>query len=236
MSAAGAGSVGRQQRPMSGKMLKKHASSPGWGKRILELDNDLGILYVYKSDTDRQRKTPAHLYALADMESVEALDNGAVSHCIVCRLRLKPGEVRPTYMPSAVTSLYGCSSAQEQTAWVDSLSARIATARKRGARHLEVPIPDTRGATLDVELKNWDNQPIGVMIHGLSKTSPLSQAGLVHGDVIISVDDQACLSHKHAVELLEGQTKALSLIVWQSNAAPKDEDDDEEKEEAVAVT
>ena len=231
MSAA-AGSGGGQQRPMSGKVLKRHRTSMGWGKRILEFDNDLGILYVYKSDTDKQRKTPAHLYALAGLESVEALDNPAVRHGVVVRRLTKPGEVHAATMPSATTSVYSCSSAQEQTAWVDTLSARIATARKRGARHLEVPAGSC--ATLDVELKNWDNQPIGVVIHGLSKSSPLSQAGLVQGDSIISVNGNACLSHPHAVELLDG-TKALSLIVWQPNTPPKGEDDDEEKEEAVAV-
>ena len=100
---------------------------------------------------------------------------------------------------------------------------------------------------LGVQLSNWPDQPIGVVIEGLSKSSPLAEAGLAGGDVIISVDGQACLSHSHAVELLKQSSQMLCLIVWQpglvsrytheqEKAKAENETDDETGlEEAVAV-
>lgn len=186
---------------LRGRLLKRHRTSRGWGKRIVEVDDELGLFFIYNSDTDRQRKTPAHLYALSEFESVAEEPNNAVSHCFSCQLRNEP---KPF--------IYGCSSALDRNVWVDGLRARMAIARERGASQLQVgPLPGDWSAT-DLLLSNWADQPIGVVIDGLSKASPLAQAGLAGGDVIISVDGQACLSHAHASQLL-GQSTQIRVVV-----------------------
>jgi len=220
-SNAGAGAADNQALllPLSGKVLKRHLSSRGWGKRILEMDDSLGILYVYRTELDRQRKTPAHLVTCCDhMEAVETVQNDAAAYCFQIH---SPSSTRPL--------VYSCKSAQEQQAWVDGLRTRIAISRKpgrafMGAKQVLVHMPalssgqkHRSASDFNVSLRNWDvNQPIGVVIDAVNTPSPLGEMGLGVGDVIIAIDDQACLSHPHAMQLLQATSSSLvTLIVWQ---------------------
>ena len=65
-------------------------------------------------------------------------------------------------------------------------------------------------------IAEWDvNQPIGVVIDAVNTPSPLGEWAWELA-TSSAIDDQACLSHPHAMQLLQATSSSLvTLIVWQ---------------------
>jgi len=185
-------------KQLKGRVLKRHHRN-GWGTRWLELDDDTGVLYVYKTELDSQRKTPSHLYLLSEMEAVREAQSTAASHCFEVELR------RPS-----LTLFYSCESRWIQSEWIRGMQARCHLhplqrwKDGRGARLLclDMPHPVSQFSAYMVRLANRTDEPIGVLIEDLAQASPLSVAGLTIGDVVLAVDGQACLSRTHAESML----------------------------------
>ena len=199
-------------QPLGSKVLKKHHNTmKGWGSRYLELEDAIGVMYVFDSEKDQQRRTPKHVYACADMKSANKAKNSAANYCFEITFR------SPEDWPNL---FYSCESKKYQEAWVNGLGQRIALGRSFGTRSMKLQVPShnyelSRFGQFGVRVINWEGQPIGVAIDSLTEISPLAEAGLAPGDVIIAVNQDACLSHTHAVKLLEATKDDVELIVWQ---------------------
>jgi len=173
-------------QPLSSQVLKRNRGM-GWSKRWLEVDDTLGILYIYRSELDRQRKTPAHLYLCSDMASIQPASCNAANHCFEIQLHA-----------GSRAHFYSCSSDRDVHNWLVGLHARSKLGPNFGSRSLKC----ARIGEFGVTLANWEGQPIGVTISTIEEESVLAAAGLRVGDAIIAIDGQACLSHTHAMQIL----------------------------------
>jgi len=218
-TTADEGNLAGPLRELKGRVLKRHQRN-GWAKRWLEFDDDTGVLYVYKSELDEQRKTPSHLYLLSETEAVREAQSSAAAHCFEVELR----------QPS-LTLFYSCESGCDQSEWIRGMQARCHLHHQHHSKDrrcarllcLDLPGPISQFSEYMATLANRTDKPIGVLIEDMTQASPLAAAGLAIGDVILAVDDQACLSRTHAESLLvaDGQqlsswstTQRRQLIVW----------------------
>lgn len=207
------------------KKRRRHANPGGffWNTRWLEYDDDMGILFIYRSNADWQRKTPAHLYPCCDILEARSSNAAAISYTFELQLR------RPE-----LTLRLACESVDDAAKWIEGLEARrhqliTSGTHGHGARllALSTQLPPLDGISsgyarferFGVVLSNCDGRAIGVHVDALRPGSPLVDAGVRDRDVHVAVDGSACLSHKHARDLLDATDVDVELVVWTPLAA-----------------
>ena len=190
------------------------------------MDDRLGLMYIYKTDLDQKCKRPAHLYLCAEMAKVATQTNRAAAHCFEIQLRQ---EEEQDAERDPIRLVYACESSKEQAAWVSGLRARAHRSAEFGTRrlllslspkgtdHSLAEVNDGFVVVHGAKLVNWEGQPVGVEIDELADATALSKSGLSAGDVIVAINDQPCLSWKHAGQLFDEAGTEINLIVWQAS-------------------
>uniref|UniRef100_A0A7S2JK28 PH domain-containing protein n=1 Tax=Haptolina brevifila TaxID=156173 RepID=A0A7S2JK28_9EUKA len=150
---------------LKGKLLKRHAHNGGWGSRWFECDDTMGVLYIYRTELDARRKTPAHVHCYASIQSAAPETSNAVTHCF-------------SITTSSGSLFLSCSSSTIQRQWLDGLNARVAkeASEGKGAQVLEIDVPPGSLPDFAFIVSNLANQPVGVQITSLGRG--LVQAGL----------------------------------------------------------
>lgn len=214
-------------------LLKMHRHHRNWGKRWMEYDDRLDVLYCFKSKTDSERRTPHHIYSAADLTSAAVHKSTAVAYCWQLDL-VEPNEDSGEMEPASITFSASSNDLNEQ--WVQGIKSRIGSLKRNGtrSRHLRIKISRSAAKQADAEdcqgliLENLDWSPIGSRIVAVRKGSPADDAGLEENDIILAVNGEATLSHKHTSRLLSADgRKRRDLIVFseQRREVPKYDDE-----------
>ena len=77
--------------------------------------------------------------------------------------------------------------------------------------------PEDLFTPFGIAVANLPTSPIGVELMKVDAMGPFAAAGLRGGDVLLAVDDVACLSWSHAQKLLSQEKTSYEVTVWQSS-------------------
>ena len=232
---------------LRGCFHKKHRHCKGpsqWAKRHFEVDDFLEALLCFRSLTDMQRCTPAHVYPLAELLRVEKVETIGHEHPCKNRIEIGMGQRAPapdpigsrTSSPAASprsdagapaeteTLLLSCESADARTRWVRGLQGRMVQTREAQRTHelRRLVLDKSRDASpnaparhLGVTISNWDASSLGVLVEAVVPGDLAYAAGLRGGDVLICVGHDAVYSHTQALELLSQAVGDVDLLVRQ---------------------
>ena len=110
------------QSGLKSVLLKMHRHHRNWGKRWMEYDDRLDVLYCFKTKIDSQRRTPHHIYSAADLTSAAVHKSTAVAYCWQLGLMVlndESGEMEPTSV------IFSASSNDLNEQWVQGIKCRI---------------------------------------------------------------------------------------------------------------
>lgn len=191
-----------------------------WDRRWIVLDNAFGVLLVYRKRIDFERKTPAHIYLMSEVATACTHDVFGVRHCMMITFN-NHAELGIPKRPL----IFSCEKqaiTDQSIALIRQMSRR---AKKGGAIARGVRV-ETSEPQLGVTMRNISDQPFGVEIANLEAVSPLEACGLKIGDVILDVNSTCCLSHSHALQLLDraAQEGQVDLVIWSSTMSDRARD------------
>ena len=183
------------RQALCGVLEKRHLRSPGWSKRWVECDDELGIILVFKTQNDHERRTPSHFHLCSDVQ---------VEQCT------SPHFVLTTKNFTAVRkTVFFCGSEARAAEWVSGLQRRACA---KQSFSIDMLLPERR-ERLGVTLTNWPNHAIGVIITELNFTSAFALAGCSVGDALLAVGTRMCHSHTHALHLLKESSNPVYLLL-----------------------
>jgi len=115
---------------LRGVLLKKHRHHHlvvKWGRRFFEVDDELGLLYYFKTRAGQDWDEPARHFALAALLSVRSVDASAGPHALEIRYRATSvqAEEAEVAFGSTLKLLLRADSKADQLRWIDGLQARI---------------------------------------------------------------------------------------------------------------
>ena len=237
--------VQHKQLPLSGTLAKQHRSKwhvNEWARRCYDTDERFHALYSFQSRLDQERRLPKHIFPLGDLIAVEPLDTPA-GPGFRARFATPHIEKRPASRAAPPDSLVcACESRSEQRLWLRGLHQRMARQACEVMAHRLVidkeqaqglpysapadPFSDDRGSTpsadamtggklVGVTMCNIEGGAIGAFVQKVRSGSPAADAGLRPGDVILAVNNDACLSHVHCCRLLSESYSPIEVVVWQ---------------------
>ena len=207
-----------------GPLMKKHlrgSTFNEWGKRWASVDDAIGVLFMYKSGKEWERRAPSRVLPLNELCDVKA-GAGASFELSFRRKAVQPGtslramdddaddddDGRSLETTGSETLTLACDSVEERSAWVRGLQLRM-RAQHEGTAGCDVElrrlIIDKANKKIGITLHNWAGHPVGVEVEALLAGGLAEQAGLRVGDVLVAVDGFAVFSHPHACKVLDSR-------------------------------